>query len=158
MSIIQINDQLLVEKLHTVAEHLDQPIRLSHSIANSLLTVVEDNFDNEGRPAWAGLSAVTLARRKAGKILHQSGQLRRSIVTAVKDNEVMIGTNDPKAPTHQFGAKQGQYGKNARNKPIPWGNIPARPFIPMDASGNLQHDAEQAIWDDADHFYKSIFG
>ncbi len=48
MSTIQINDQLLIEKLHTVAERLDQPIKLGHAIANSLLTTVEDNFDNEG--------------------------------------------------------------------------------------------------------------
>jgi phage gpG-like protein len=32
---------------------------LGHSIANSFLTVTEDNFDSEGRPAWAGLSPVT---------------------------------------------------------------------------------------------------
>lgn len=138
MSTIQINDQLLIEKLHTVAERLDQPIKLGHAIANSLLTTVEDNFDNEGRPEWAGLSSVTLARRKAGKILQQSGQLRRSIVTVVTKDEVMIGSNDPKAPTQQFGAKQGQYGRSARNTPLPWGNISTRPFIPMDANGNLQ--------------------
>ena len=157
MSIIQINDQALVAKLHTVAERLSQPTKLGHAIANSFLTVVEDNFDSEGRPAWAGLSPVTLARRKAGKMLFQSGQLRRSIVTAVSQNEVMIGTNDPKAPTHQFGAKQGQYGRSNKNKPLPWGNIPARPFLPMDKNGNLQAEAEQALFDDVDHFYKSIF-
>jgi phage gpG-like protein len=52
----------------------------------------------------------------AGISPQESGQLRRSITTRVSDNEVEIGTNDPKAPTQHFGAKQGQvyiikYGK-----------------------------------------------
>lgn len=158
MSIIQINDQELVRRLTQAASHLSDPRDLGHALANSLLTVTEDNFDQEGRPAWAGLRPVTVARRKAGKILYQSGQLRRSITSSVTSDEVMIGTNDPKAATHQFGAQQGQYGKTRRNGPIPWGNIPARPFLPMDQHGTLQHEAERAIYDDVDHFYQKLFG
>lgn len=157
MSNLYINDQVLAQKLHTVADRLEHPTQLGHAIANSLLTIVDDNFDNEGRPGWAGLSIVTLAKRKPGKILFQTGALRRSIVTSVSQSEVTIGTNDPKAPTHQFGAKQGEYGKSSRNGPLPWGNIPARPFLPMDKNGFLQAEAEYALIDDVDYFYKSIF-
>ena len=157
MTVIQINDKNLITRLNKVARAMRDPTPLGHAIANSFLTVVEDNFDAEGRPSWAGLSAVTLARRRPGKKLFQSGQLRNSITTQVSKDSVMIGTNDPKAPTHQFGAKQGEYGHSSRNTPIPWGNIPARPFLPMDKNRNLQAEAEQAIWDDVDHFYKTIF-
>ncbi|MHA3079543.1 phage virion morphogenesis protein [Acinetobacter sp. ANC 5502] len=158
MTVIQINDQNLITRLNKVARAMRDPTRLGHAIANSLLTVVEDNFDSEGRPAWAGLRPVTLARRiNMGKVLEQSGQLRRSISTHVAKDSVEIGTNDPKAPTHQFGARQGQYGKSSRNTSLPWGTIPARPFLPMDKNGNLQPEAEQALFDDVDHFYKSIF-
>ena len=157
MTVIQINDQNLITRLNKVARAMRDPMPLGHAIANSFLTVVEDNFDAEGRPSWAGLSAVTLARRRSGKKLFQSGQLRSSITTQVSKDNVMIGTNDPKAPTHQFGARQGQYGKSSRNTPLPWGTIPARPFLPMDKNGNLQAEAEQALFDDVDHFYKSIF-
>lgn len=154
---IYIVDKELRTRLTRVAEAMQNTAPLGHAIANSLLTVTEDNFDNEGRPAWAGLSLVTLARRKSGKKLFQSGQLRRSITTRVSNDEVEIGTNDPKAPTHQFGAKQGEYGKTSRNGPIPWGNIPARPFLPMDGAGNLQHEAELAIFDDVDHYWHQLF-
>ncbi|OTG87693.1 phage virion morphogenesis protein [Acinetobacter sp. ANC 4558] len=157
MSIIQINNHELVQRLTQVATGLNQPKELSSAIAGSFLTIVEDNFDAQGRPAWAGLSPVTEARRKSGKILNQSGQLRDSIQTEASDTEVSIGTSDPKAPTHQFGAKQGQYGKSSRGGPLPWGNIPARPFMPVDENGNLQPEAEHSIYDDVDYFYRRLF-
>lgn len=157
MTTITINNQALIDKLKRVSTRLHDTSELGHAIANSFLTVVEDNFDNEGRPAWAGLSAVTTKKRKGGKKLYQSGQLRNSITTQVTKDSMTIGTNDPKAATHQFGANKGQYGRNAKNVPLPWGNIPARPFLPMDKNGNLQHEAEQAMFDDVDHFYKSLF-
>lgn len=157
MTTIQINNQALIDKLQTVSNRLARPERLTHAIATSFLTVVEDNFDNEGRPAWAGLSAVTLAKRKGGKKLYQTGQLRNSISTTANKDSVVIGTNDPKAATHQFGAKQGQYGRNQKNVPLPWGNIPARPFLPIDKDGNLQAEAEYALFDDVDYFYQSLF-
>ncbi|MCF9046624.1 phage virion morphogenesis protein [Acinetobacter nectaris] len=157
MTTITINNQVLIDKLQSVSTHLNDTSKLGHAIASSFLTVVEDNFDSEGRPAWAGLSAVTLAKRKGGKKLYQTGQLRNSISTKVNKDEVVIGTNDPKAATHQFGAKQGQYGHNKRNVPLPWGNIPARPFLPMDKDGNLQPEAEDALTHDVEYFYQSLF-
>jgi phage gpG-like protein len=54
----------------------------------------------------------------------------------VSDNEVEIGTNDPKAPTQHFGAKQGQYGKSSRHHQI-WQALPhvvnclAHPLVKM---------------------------
>ena len=157
MSSIQINNDELVRKLEKVAQGLARPRDLTASLATSLLSITEDNFDAQGRPAWAGLSPVTEARRKPGKILSQSGQLRDSIQPASNDSEASISTADPKAATHQFGAKQGQYGKSSRGGPLPWGNIPARPFMPMDENGNLQLEAENAIYDDVDYFYQKLF-
>ena len=157
MSSIQINNDELVRKLEKVAQGLARPRDLTASLATSLLSITEDNFDAQGRPAWAGLSPVTEARRKPGKILSQSGQLRDSIQPESNDSEASISTADPKAATHQFGAKQGQYGKSSRGGPLPWGNIPARPFMPMDENGNLQLEAENAIYDDVDYFYQKLF-
>ena len=157
MSTIQINHQELIRKLEKVAQGLNHPKDLTSAIAATMLTVTEDNFDAQGRPSWAGLSPVTEARRKSGKILSQSGQLRNSIQAHSNNDEAGVSTSDPKAATHQFGAKQGQYGKSSRGGPIPWGNIVARPFFPMDGNGNLQSDAESAIYDDVDYFYKKLF-
>ena len=157
MSTIQINSDELKRRLEKVAQSLLHPHELTSAIAGSFLTIVEDNFDAQGRPAWAGLSPVTEARRKPGKILSQSGQLRNSIQPHSSDDEAGVSTSDPKAATHQFGAKQGQYGKSSRGGPLPWGNITARSFMPMDENGNLQSEAENAIYDDVDYFYKKSF-
>lgn len=46
---------------------------------------------------------------------------------------VEVGSNRIYAGTQQFGAKQGQYGKSKRGGPIPWGDIPARPFLGLSA-------------------------
>jgi len=35
--------------------------------------------------------------------------------------------------------------------------MPARPYLPMDENGNLQLEAENAIYDDVDYFYQKLF-
>ena len=52
-------------------------------------------------------------------------------------------TNLDGATTHQFGAKQGTFGRTTRGGPIPWGNIPARPFL--GPSDDLNQDILEAI-------------
>jgi phage gpG-like protein len=64
--------------------------------------------------------------------LRDTGILANSISYNVLRKGVEIGTKVRYAGTHQFGARQGQYGRTKRGGPIPWGNIPARPFLPTD--------------------------
>lgn len=40
-----------------------------------------------------------------------------------------MGSNLIYAAVQQFGAGKGQFGNMANGSPIPWGNIPARPFL-----------------------------
>jgi phage virion morphogenesis protein len=42
---------------------------------------------------------------------------------------VEIGSPMEYAAVQQFGAKKGQFGRTKRGAPIPWGDIPARPFL-----------------------------
>ncbi len=108
--------------------------------------------------AWAKLKPSTVKRRrKKGKgatpILEQSGQLLQSITSDYDATSAVVGTNLVYATTHQFGAKKGEFGSyilqraiggrrlrgglavlsarqgNAKTVPIPWGDIPARPFL-----------------------------
>ena len=103
-----------------------------------LLPHIDLNFKEQhdpwGKP-WKPLSKVTLARRrkegKGAKILEDVGTLRNSFSYRVLKNSLEIGTADVRAGTHIFGAKQGQYGRTKRNGPIPWGDIPARPMLPL---------------------------
>ena len=87
---------------------------------------------------WAPLSAATLLRRrkkgKGAQPLLDTGRLRNSITKRVEPRSVWIGTNVVYARTHQFGAAKGAFGtgkyKTRKGSfPIPWGNIPARPFL-----------------------------
>lgn len=40
-----------------------------------------------------------------------------------------------------------QFGGDQAEFPQLWGDIPGRPYLPMDAEGNLQPGAERAILD-----------
>lgn len=91
---------------------------------------------------YAPRSPVTLARyQKQGKSfglpLHVTGMLRGSIFPEASDTEVSWGTNLIQAAVMQFGAAQGAFGASMGKDKLgrdhfhhlPWGNIPARPFI-----------------------------
>ena len=85
------------------------------------------------RTPWLPLSPVTAALRKkgqGGQPLLDTGRLRSSVTYRAVNRGVEVGTDVIYARTHQFGVKQGAYGRTKRNGPIPWGNVPARPFMP----------------------------
>jgi len=80
--------------------------------------------------------------RKGAPILNASGAfgLMGSISTDHGKDFAEIGTNRVYAPTHQFGAQKGEFGTSSRGGPIPWGDIPARPYLgisPADESDIL---------------------
>ena len=83
---------------------------------------------------WEPLSPVTIAnrRQRSNVPLRDTGVLANSIQAAASRDRVLVGTNIEYASTHQFGAKQGEFGRTRRNGPIPWGDVPARPFLPLD--------------------------
>ena len=93
-----------------------------------------DQKDPDGMP-WAGLSAVTLARRRQGsgggsaQILRDTGRLASSINYRVAGGFVEVGSNGIYAGTQQHGALKGAYGKTRRGAPIPWGDVPRRSFL-----------------------------
>ena len=147
MTTINVNDKELTRKLGILATGMSDLTPLGHAIAGSFLAVVEDNFDSEGRPKWAGLNPDYAARRKGGKILFVTGRLRGNIFTRVTAEEVMIASNVPYAAIHHFGGMAG------RNKSV---KIPARGFMPMDKNGNLQPAAVDAIHDDVDFYLDKL--
>lgn len=91
----------------------------------------KNSFGKRGKISAAGRGYLTGGVQP----LLDTGALRSSITYQATGNSVVVGTNLKYARTHQFGAKQGQYGRTRRNSPIPWGNIPARPFMPISSAG-----------------------
>lgn len=130
-----------------IEDHLTEPLRarlarcadttpLAVAAAMELKSWAERAFDEPGkRPsAWA-------ARKRGGghPLLKEHGLLWRSFrVSAQGAGVAQIATDRPYAAVHQFGSKpkaaQAKQGKAAKPS---GGGIPARPYFPFDASGNL---------------------
>lgn len=87
----------------------------------------------DGRLNDAGTEAVA-----ARKPLLDTGRLKESIAYQLGNDNVMVGTNVEYAATHQFGAAQGAFGATKRGAPIPYGAIPARPYLGISAEDARQ--------------------
>jgi phage virion morphogenesis protein len=130
-----------IEQLSRKSEDLTPALR---DIGGHLERSHEDRFVKAVSPAgqpWAKLSPVTISKKKNNieKILQESGELRDSLHFSVYQNVLEFGTNKVYGATHQFGARRGDLGVTKRGDPIPWGDIPERPFI------GLSDDDIQAI-------------
>lgn len=106
-------------------------------IAAALEDAAKQAFADEASPAgepWADLSEATKAirakdRKWPGEILRDSAILFRSITRDHDRTSAVAGTNVVYAALHQFGAERGAFGRTRRGGPIPWGDVPARPFL-----------------------------
>lgn len=158
MAGIQIKDSGgIIEYLLEARKRMDDLTPANREIGEIVLASVQENFAKEGRPAWKPLSKVTIADRIRrnkwpGKILNRSGAygLLGSVNYRATKDSVTVGTALPYATTMQFGAKKGKFGSKSvtikahtrkrkgksekvksyqRRMNIPWGDIPARPFL-----------------------------
>lgn len=109
---------------------------LMKDIGEHLLNTTRRRFEGGGQGApdgtpWAPLSEVTKKRktRNVGKILTLEGHLRGNLTYQAGRDSVEVGSPSIYAGTHQFGAAKGAFGTTSRGAPIPWGDIPARPFL-----------------------------
>ena len=165
---IELRDKELraaLSRLVTAGEDLSPA---TAAVAAHLLRVTEDAFEQERDPAtgeaWAPLSEVTVnlppsdrrgrknaAPRGPGHPLQVSRNLLNSILADYDATTAVVGTNLKYATTQHYGAERGKFGRgNFKTKkgsfPIPWGDIPARPFF------GVSPDDERAITDIiADH-------
>ena len=157
---INLDASELERVLHNAANHLTDTAPLMQDISRALESETLLRFHFGGRPAWAGLSPVTLARRArgGGAILQDTGELKGSIKATHTNDTASVGSNLKYAPTHQFGAKQGEFGRSDRNTPLPWGDIPARPFIPMDKNGDISYDGFLAVREVVNGYLAGSFG
>jgi len=127
------------------------------SIGEYLVRTTRDRFHDEEAPdgtPWAPLRETTKRRkqRNVGKILTEEGHLQMVVLQADSDS-VEVGSPYIYAGTHQFGAERGAFGATRRGSPIPWGDIPARPFLGLsDADRNEIEDIVR------EHFIARIQG
>lgn len=132
-SFVQLLARELIEELADLGDRADDPSPLMRDIAAVMEESTAFNFEKEGHGLWPDLTEHTKARGRAGgKILQDSRLLAGSITSRYSKNEAIVGTNDIRAGTHQFGAEKGAYGETRHGVPIPFGDIPARPFLKLE--------------------------
>ena len=97
---IELKNPDVLKVLGHAVQQMDgrQSNELMKRISGSLLAAAEDNFEDQGRPKWEPLSALTIEQRKEdghwpGKILQRSGRLKNSITPYWEAGLAMVGTN-----------------------------------------------------------------
>ena len=133
-----------LERLAHTGQDMSPVMRV---IAQELDRQTEKNFAAEGRPKWLGIKPRK--GREGGRILQDTGQLAASITTSHDSHSAMIGTNKVYAAIHQFGGKTGRDHKVT---------MPARPFLPIDAQGQLQPEAEENILGLVNDYLSRVIG
>lgn len=154
MLVLSVDSSKLEHGLGQLLHNLTNRRPITAAIAAELLSMTEDNFDSE---SWGGerWKESKRAANESGKTLQKSGQLAASLTTKSGNDFARIGSNKVYAAIHHLGgeirAKNADYlmiptgnGKFARKKSV---TIPARPYLPIDGSGNLQTDGEKRILD-----------
>jgi phage virion morphogenesis protein len=152
MYTLEINSGPVEGALQRLAAGLDDTTPAMQEIGEFLAASTKDRFPTGTAPdgsAWAPKSPTTLARygaRFSNRVDHRplygpSGQLSTRIFYEASRNQVRIGSPMIYAAVMQFGAAKGAFGKTSRGGPIPWGTIPARPFLGLstnDETGILE--------------------
>ncbi|MHB1183388.1 MAG: phage virion morphogenesis protein [Desulfobulbia bacterium] len=82
-------------------------------------------FRQDGRLSKRG------GRQVSGKrpLIGESKRLSTEIHFRITDTGVEVGSPLEQSAVMQFGAKKGDFGRTKRGGEIPWGDIPARPFL-----------------------------
>lgn len=146
---ISIDEQALQSihnKLNQLGRFSKDPSTALAQIGEYLQRSTRERFKTQTAPdgtPWAPLSENTKKHRNQNKILTLRGHLQGKLTWQAGSNSVEIGTNSIYAATHQFGmtkgyAGTGQYKTKQGSFPIPWGNIPARPFLGISDSDETQ--------------------
>lgn len=131
-----------------VGQYLQQLAERMGNLRTPLLDILEylhqstdERFRQQVAPdgsPWAPLAPSTLAKKKGNRILRESGDLQDTLRGQVQGDELFFGTDRPYGAVQQFGQKAGASGRNRRGSPIPWGDIPARPYLGLSAEDETE--------------------
>ncbi len=161
---IQLNDDSLQKILTRIINKTQQAEPLMRAIGETVLDIAKQSFVKSASPdgtPWAENSPVTVLRylqitggnfkkdgsltkkgqtRSASKkpLIGQSRDLSRQFSYIVTADSVTVSNTMIYAAMQQFGGTKQQF-------PHLWGDIPARPFMPIDDQGKLMPQAETEI-------------
>ena len=141
---ITLDDAALVRQLGQLIGALTHPEPALRSIGEELQRTTQERFDQgqkqapDGTP-WARNRPVTIALKGRDNPLYQRGNLQNTIRYQLRGaTGVEVGTNLIYGAAHQFGMPKGYAGRTRRGAPIPWGNVPARPYLGLSADDETE--------------------
>lgn len=155
---VEFDNAAVLAAIRGALAELADPRPLLLDIGEALVNSTRDRFSAQRGPdgqAWQALSPRYLATKapNPGKILQRRGDLVQKIFPQVQGTTLLVGTDRVYGAVHQFGALKGKFGKTKRGAPIPWGDIPARPFL-----GISDDDASEIIAIARDHLQARLQG
>jgi len=99
------------------------------------------------------LTGLDIKPQHRDKVLVLEEHLRNSRHYQVEGDGLLFGADREYVAVHQFDEKKGATGKTtSRGAPIPWGDIPARPFI------GLSDDDKNYIVETIEEHIKAAWG
>jgi len=146
---IDIDDREVRQALENLRRRASDMKPAMHTIGQALMEGSRERIlsgrDWKGQP-FAPNSPTTLARKKGKKPLIDtksfvSGRLHYE----ASADSVTVGSSAVQAAVLQFGAKKGAFGATRRGAKIPWGDIPARRYLPIREDGQLDDAARSLI-------------
>lgn len=146
---LEVENDQITPALAQVAAALGNPLSLFQDLGEYLVKSTTDRFPTGRAPdgsVWAPKSPVTLAAygaRKSNRVDRRplfgpSGALSSTINYEAFPDRLEWGSPMIYAAVQQLGAAKGAFGQTSRGAPIPWGNIPARPFAGISAEDEVQ--------------------
>ncbi len=163
-TVIAINNSAVNALLESLQQRTSDLSPVLMAIGEDIMERTKQRFSTATAPdgsPWAANSQVTLMRylakrggfsKKTGKInakgqqlavgkkplTGESGDLARQFVVSANEQGVTVGSTMIYAAMQQFGGTKSQFPKL-------WGDIPARPFLPVMSNGNLYPQEETQI-------------
>ncbi|MGU0823059.1 phage virion morphogenesis protein [Ectopseudomonas oleovorans] len=155
---LEFDNAAVLSAIRGALAELTDPRPMLLDIGEALVNSTRDRFSAQRGPdgqTWKSLSPRYLQTKSPnpGKILQRRGDLVRQIFPQVEGATLLVGTDRVYGAVHQFGALKGAFGKTRRGAPIPWGDIPARPFL-----GISDDDAAEIIAIARDHLQARLQG
>lgn len=144
MITLEIKNDQITPALQRIDAAMGNPLELFQDLGKYLVESTLQRFPTGRAPdgsVWAPKSPTTLAAYGARKtnrldtrpLFGPSGLLSQNIFSQAFPDRVEWGSDRVYAAVQQFGAGKGAFGQTSRGGPIPWGNIPARPFLGISA-------------------------
>lgn len=144
MLTIKYQGQAVQTALGKLIAALDNPQPMLHKIGHEMAESTMRRFVTAKAPdgtPWDGKSDLAKRKNPATKNKPLQGEtlaLSTGIIHQVRAGVIEIGSAQEYAAVHQFGAAQGSLwqgrDKRGRRAQSPWGHIPARPYLGINAS------------------------